>query len=100
MDIVEPEPADRIQGMMTKNLTNIKGLSEAKVMKIKEAASKLKATGFVSVKPLSNARDHRFSALSSRSEDDQVGVGLYKESRKDQLRHHRLLLEGCDHINT
>ena len=33
---------------------------------------KLKATGFVSVKPLSvkplsNARDHRFSALSSRS---------------------------------
>ena len=86
---------------MTKNLTNIKGLSEAKVMKIKEAASKLKATGFVSVKPLSNARDHRFSAhdhcfsaLSSRSEDDQVGVGLYEESRKDQLHHHRLPLEG------
>jgi len=85
---------------MTKNLTNIKGLSEAKVMKIKEAASKLIPTGFVSVKPLSNAHDRRFSALSSRSEDDQVGVGLYEESRKDQLHHHRLPLEGCDHINT
>jgi len=63
-DIVEPEPADRVQAAMTKTLTNIKGLSEAKVLKIKEAASKLKAGGFVSVKPLSNCS--RSPLLSSQ----------------------------------
>ena len=51
---------------MTKNLTNIKGLSEAKVMKIKEAASKLIPTGFVSVKPLSNAHASQLSAHDLR----------------------------------
>eukprot|EP00127_Corallochytrium_limacisporum_P006486 Clim_evm17s229 gene=Clim_evmTU17s229 len=65
---------------MTKDLVKIKGLSEAKIEKIKEAASKGVGLHFISAKELSSVRERIFKLTTGSKELDAL-IGGGPESR-------------------
>ncbi|CAI5756988.1 unnamed protein product [Candida verbasci] len=64
-----------------RNLIKIKGLSEAKVEKIKEAAGKLKSIGFISASIISENRKNVFSITTGSKQFDEIlGGGIQSMS--------------------
>ncbi|EMG49468.1 DLH1 Meiotic recombination protein DLH1 [Candida maltosa Xu316] len=64
-----------------RNLTKIKGLSEIKVEKIKEAAGKLKSVGFISATSVAELRNNVFNITTGSKQFDEVlGGGIQSMS--------------------
>ncbi|KAI5962243.1 uncharacterized protein KGF55_003319 [Candida pseudojiufengensis] len=60
-----------------RNLVKIKGLSEIKVEKIKEAAGKIKMTGFISASIVAEQRENVFTiSTGSKQFDEVLGGGI------------------------
>ncbi|KAG5420730.1 hypothetical protein I9W82_002611 [Candida metapsilosis] len=60
-----------------RNLAKIKGLSEVKVEKIKEAAGKIQTTGFVSASVVAELRENVFKITTGSNQfDDMLGGGV------------------------